>query len=45
LEELEYLEPSKTQLLKELKEAVEEFALIEKGKLKGCPVKRLLDEL
>lgn len=45
LEELEYAEPSKAQLLQELKEAVEELALIEKGKLKGRPVKKLLDEL
>lgn len=45
LEELEYTEPSKAQLLQELKEAVEELALIEKGKLKGRPVKKLLDEL
>lgn len=45
LEELEYVEPSKAQLLKELRQAVEELSLIEKGKMKGRPVKKLLDEL
>ena len=45
LEELEYEEPSKTQLLQELREAVEELALIQKGKLKSRPAKELLDEL
>lgn len=45
LEELEYEEPSKTQLLQELREAVEELTLIQKGKLKSRPAKELLDEL
>jgi hypothetical protein len=45
LEELEYEEPSKTQLLQELREAVEELALIQKGKLKSRSAKELLDEL
>jgi hypothetical protein len=45
LEELEYEEPSKTQLLQELRQAVEELTLIQKGKLKSRPAKELLDEL
>jgi hypothetical protein len=45
LESLEYNEPSKQQLLQELKEAVKELRLIEQGKLKGRPAKALLDEL
>ena len=45
LEELEYEEPSKTQLLQELREAVKELALIQKGKLKSRPAKELLNEL
>ncbi len=45
LEELEYEVPSKTQLLQELREAVEELTLIQKGKLKSRPAKELLDEL
>lgn len=45
LEALEYEEPSKTQLLQELRQAIEELALIQKGKLKGRPAKELLDEL
>jgi hypothetical protein len=45
LEALEYEEPSKTQLLKELKEAVIELKLIEQGKLKARPAKELLNEL
>ncbi len=32
LERLEYKEPTKTELLQELKDAVEELTLIEKGK-------------
>ena len=42
---LEYEEPSKQQLLQELKEAVVELQLIEKGKSKSRPAKDLLDEL
>ena len=45
LEVLEYEEPSKKQLLEELKEAVTQLALIEKGKLKSRPIKALLNEL
>ncbi len=42
---LEYDEPTKEQLLQELKEAVSELSLIEQGKLKARPAKALLDEL
>lgn len=42
---LEYEEPTKQQLLQELKEAVIELQLIEKGKIKSRPAKALLDEL
>jgi hypothetical protein len=42
---LEYEEPNKQQLLQELKEAVVELQLIEKGKAKSRPAKDLLDEL
>jgi hypothetical protein len=42
---LEYEEPTKQQLLQELKEAVIELQLIEKGKLKSRPAKALLNEL
>jgi hypothetical protein len=45
LEVLEYEEPSKEQLLKELKQALIELTLIEKGKLKSRPAKALLNEL
>lgn len=45
LELLEYEEPDKQQLLEELKEAVEELSLIEKGALKSRPAKALLNEL
>ena len=45
LKALEYEEPTKAQLLKELKEAVIELKLIEQGKLKARPAKQLLDEL
>jgi hypothetical protein len=45
LASLEYIEPSKEQLLSEIKEAIHELNLIEKGKLKARPVKALLDEL
>ncbi|MGN6604017.1 MAG: hypothetical protein ACTHK8_16295 [Ginsengibacter sp.] len=45
LEVLENEEPSKNQLLQELKEAVKELALIQKGKLKSRAAKELLDEL
>lgn len=45
LEMLEYEEPDKQQLLEELKEAVKELSLIEKGVLKSRPAKALLNEL
>ncbi|MBP6550694.1 MAG: hypothetical protein KA208_03155 [Flavobacterium sp.] len=35
----------KALLMEEIKEAVEELALIRQGKLKGIPAKQLLDEL
>ncbi|MFI5196245.1 MAG: hypothetical protein ACHQD8_04080 [Chitinophagales bacterium] len=43
--EVVYEEPSKKQLLQELKEAVIELKLIEQGKLKARPAKELLNEL
>jgi hypothetical protein len=45
LELLESLEPSKEELLQELKEAVNELKLIEQGNLKARPVQALLNEL
>lgn len=45
LEALEYEEPSKQQILEELKEAVQELKLVEQGKLKARPVGDLLNEL
>ena len=45
LEVLENEEPTKEQILQELKEAVIELVLIEQGKLKARPVKELLNEL
>jgi len=45
LEILEYEEPTKEQILKELKEAVVELSLIQKGKVKARPAKDLLNEL
>ncbi|HBX50021.1 MAG: hypothetical protein A2275_06670 [Bacteroidetes bacterium RIFOXYA12_FULL_35_11] len=45
LEDLEYEKPTKEQILQELKEAVSELALIQKGKLKARPAKELLNEL
>ena len=45
LEMLEYKEPTKEQILQELKEAVTELKLIEQGKLKARPAKALLNEL
>ncbi len=38
-------EPTKKQILQELKRAVIELNLIEQGKLKARPAKELLDEL
>ena len=45
LEGLEYEEPSKEEILLELKEAVVELGLIEKNKLKASPAGHLLNEL
>jgi hypothetical protein len=45
LDTLESVEPSKEQILQELKDAVVELKLIEQGKLKARPAKALLDEL
>lgn len=45
LEALEYEEPSKQQILEELKEAVQELKSVEQGKLKARPVGDLLNEL
>ncbi|MGJ7032079.1 hypothetical protein [Niabella hirudinis] len=45
LESLEYEAPTKEELMQELKEAVQQLKLVEQGKLKGRPVKNLLDEL
>jgi hypothetical protein len=42
---LKYQAASKKQLLQELKQAVKELALIQKGKLKSRRAKALLDEL
>ena len=42
---LEYDEPSKENLLEEIKEALIELKLVEQGKLKTRPIKALLDEL
>jgi hypothetical protein len=41
----ETLVPTKAQVLQELKEAVDNLKLVEKGKLKARPAKDLLDEL
>ena len=45
LKVLEEEETGKAQILRELKEAVIELSLIEKGKLKARPAKDLLNEL
>lgn len=39
------LTPSKAQFLEEVKEAVDNMALVKQGKLKARPAKELLDEL
>ena len=39
------LTPYKAEVLENVKQAVEEMKLINKGKLKGTPAKELLDEL
>ena len=45
LEVLENEDPTKEQIIEELKDAVKELSLIEQGKLKSRPVKALLDKL
>jgi len=45
LEQLEYKDSTKAEVLQELKDAVEELTLIEKGKLRSRPAKEILDEL
>lgn len=42
---LEYEEPTKEEILLELKEAVHQLKLVEQGKLKARSAKELLDEL
>jgi len=44
-EEEQYEEPTKEQLLQEIREAAEDMNLIRQGKLKGRPLQELLDEL
>lgn len=39
------LTPYKAEILENIKEAVDEMTKIKEGKLKGIPVKDLLDEL
>ena len=41
----DYDEPTKEQLIEEIKQAVREVNRIKKGKMKSRPVKELLDEL
>jgi len=45
LEEEEYIEPTKQEILDGIKQAVKEVNLIKKGKLKAIPIKELLIEL
>jgi len=45
LEALEFEEPTKDQILQEIKDALSELKLVEQGKLKARPAKELLDEL
>ncbi len=45
LQQLEDDEPSREQILYELKEAITELRKIEQGKSKSRPAKELLDEL
>ena len=45
LEEIEYKEPTKEQILTELKEAVIELGKIEKGEIKARSAKEFLNEL
>ena len=43
--EEEYIEPTKEEILANIKEAVKELNLIKQGKLKARPASELLDEL
>ncbi|HFK5538386.1 TPA: hypothetical protein ACGZ96_003550 [Elizabethkingia anophelis] len=45
LEMLEKLETSREQILIDIKEAIHELALVEKGQMKARPIKELLNEL
>ncbi len=45
LEVLEFEEPSKEQILLDLDQAINELALIKKGKLRGIPARDLINEL
>ncbi|WAC11997.1 hypothetical protein [Dyadobacter pollutisoli] len=45
LEVLEYEEPSKEQILSEIKEALVQLKMVEQGKLKARSAKDLLNEL
>jgi heme oxygenase len=45
LAELETDEPSKEQILSELREAVVQLKLVQEGKMKARPAQELLDEL
>ncbi|MBA4303317.1 MAG: hypothetical protein C0424_03725 [Sphingobacteriaceae bacterium] len=45
LEDLEEVSPSKKQLLLEIKAALKELELIDKGQLQARPARELLDEL
>jgi hypothetical protein len=45
LEDLEEVSPGKKQLLVEIKAALQELELIDKGQLQARPARELLDEL
>lgn len=45
LEPIEYQEPTKEEILQEIKEAVHELKMVEEGKLNARPAKDLLNEL
>ena len=45
LDMLEKLETSREQILIDIKEAIHELALVEKGQMKARPIKELLNEL
>ena len=44
-EEINYIEPTKEEILEGIRQAVKELNLIKKGKLKARPLKDLLNEL